>query len=67
MFFVNWGDETMGMIEFEETGEYKKVMPIAKEAAINLTLPESQFMFRRLAENGRFGIFMSDVKGISIM
>jgi diguanylate cyclase (GGDEF)-like protein/PAS domain S-box-containing protein len=51
------------MIEFEETGDNRKLSYIAKEKDINLTYPESQHMFRRLVERGRSGIFMADVKG----
>lgn len=62
----NFSNNELGvdkMIEFEETGDNKKLSYIAKEKDINLTHPESQHMFRRLVERGRSGIFMADVKG----
>ena len=48
----------MATIEFEELGENKKSLNVTKEAAANLTRPESQFMFHRLVEKGYSGIFM---------
>jgi len=53
----------MDIIKFEELGEDKRSLQITKDAAANLTLPESQFMFHRLVEKGYLGIFMADVRG----
>ena len=53
----------MDIIEFEELGENRRSLHITKEAAANLTRPESQFMFHRLVEKGYLGIFMADVRG----
>jgi len=51
------------MIEFEETGNYKKPTYIAREKDLNLAHSESQQMFRRLVERGHVSIFIADVRG----
>ena len=51
------------MIEFEETGNYKKPTYIARAKDLNLAYPESQQMFRRLVERGHVGVFIADIKG----
>ncbi|MCK5260372.1 MAG: diguanylate cyclase [Candidatus Omnitrophica bacterium] len=51
------------MIEFEETGNFKKPTYIAREKELNLAHPESQHMFRRLVERGHISIFIADIKG----
>ncbi|MCK5012642.1 MAG: diguanylate cyclase [Candidatus Omnitrophica bacterium] len=51
------------MIEFEETGNFKKPTYIAKKKDLNLAHPESQEMFRRLVERGHVSIFIADVRG----
>ena len=53
----------MDIIKFEELGENRRSLHITKEAAANLTRPDSQFMFHRLVEKGYSGIFMADVRG----
>ena len=51
------------MIEFEETGHYKKPTYIARAKDLNLAHSESQQMFRRLVERGHVSIFIADVRG----
>src|SRR3989338_212358 len=51
------------MIRFEEADGRKKLTYNAQSKEINLTHPESQFMFRRLVEKGYSGIFMADIVG----
>ncbi|MBN1870802.1 MAG: diguanylate cyclase [Candidatus Omnitrophica bacterium] len=51
------------MIEFQETGKFKKPTYIAKEKGLNMAHPEYQEMFRRLVERGHVSIFVADIQG----